>query len=154
MDWLPNGEKTLICLAISTEYRHLTDGQTDILPWHSLHYAYASCNKNCVQISVGRIVLPNLSQLLATSLLSELQWLPVNSRVTFQLACLTYKLFSISQPAYLHTLLHHYTSIHILCLTNQFFLDVLQFSTKFSHLAPRSGMDYLLLSDLYLQTLS
>ena len=30
MVWLPNGEKSLnICLAVSTEYRRVTDGQTD-----------------------------------------------------------------------------------------------------------------------------
>jgi len=30
MVWLPDGEKTLIiCLAVSTEYRRVTDGRTD-----------------------------------------------------------------------------------------------------------------------------
>jgi len=62
-----------------------------------------------VQTSVARVVSPNLSQLPATALLNELHWLPVNSRITFKLACLTYKLFKTGQPAYLHTLLHHYT---------------------------------------------
>ena len=28
MVWLPEGEKTLICVAISTKYRRVTDGQT------------------------------------------------------------------------------------------------------------------------------
>ena len=41
------------------------------------------------QTSVARVVLPNLSHQPATALLSELHWLPVNSRITFKLACLT-----------------------------------------------------------------
>ena len=94
-----------------------------------------------MQISVARVVLPNLSQQPATALLSELHWLPVNSRITFKLACLTYKLLTTSQPAYLRTLLHHYTSTCTLRSTDQFFLDVPQFSTEFgkrsfSYLAP------------------
>ena len=39
-----------------------------------------------VQTSVARVVLPNLSQQPATAILSELHWLPVNSRIIFQLA--------------------------------------------------------------------
>jgi len=31
MVWLPGGEKALMILAISTEYRHVTDRRTDIL---------------------------------------------------------------------------------------------------------------------------
>ena len=62
-----------------------------------------------MQTSVACVVSPNLSQQLVTALLSELHWLPVNSRIIFKLACLTYKLLTTSQPAYLHTLLHPYT---------------------------------------------
>ena len=47
-----------------------------------------------VQTSFARVVLPNLSQQPATTLLSELHWLPGNSRITFKLACLTYKLLT------------------------------------------------------------
>jgi len=51
MIWLPDSEKTLmICLAVSTEYRRVTDRRTDrradILPRHSPRYAYASRGKN------------------------------------------------------------------------------------------------------------
>jgi len=50
--------------------------------------------------------------------------------VTFKLACLTYKLLTTSQPAYLHMLLHHYTATHTLRSTNQVFLEVLQFGKR------------------------
>jgi len=94
-----------------------------------------------VQTSVARIVLPNLSQQPATALLSELHWLPVNSRITFKLAYLTYKLLTTGKPSYLPTLLHHYTPTHTLRQTNQLFLNVPRFSTEFgkrsfSYLAP------------------
>ena len=53
---------------------------------------------------------PNLSRRWpATALLSQLHSLPVsvNSRITFKLARLTYKLLTTGQPAYLRTRLHH-----------------------------------------------
>ena len=81
-------------------------------------------DKTVTQTSAARVVLPNLSQLLATALLSELHWLLITSRIT-------YKLLTISQPAYLHMLLHHYTPTRTLQSTNQFFIDVPQFSTEF-----------------------
>ena len=67
----------------------------------------------------------------ATALLSELHWLPVTSRITFKLACLTYKLLTTGRPAYLLTLLHQYTPTRTLRLTNQLFLEVPRFSTEF-----------------------
>ena len=94
-----------------------------------------------MQTSVARVVLPNLSQQPATALLSELHWLPVNSRITFKLAYLTYKLLTTGKPSYLPTLLHHYTPTHTLQQTNQLFLNLPRFSTEFgkrsfSYLAP------------------
>jgi len=44
----------------------------------------------------------------------------------FKFAWLTYKLLTTGQPAYLRTLLHHYTPTRILLSTNQSFLDVLR----------------------------
>ena len=46
----PDGKKTLrICITVYTQYRRVTDGQTDrrtdILPRHSPRYAYASRGK-------------------------------------------------------------------------------------------------------------
>ena len=42
-------------------------------------------------------------------LLSELRWLPVQSRTSLKIACLTYKILSIGQPMYMRALLHYYT---------------------------------------------
>ena len=67
---------------------------------NSLIYGSTNINKlQRVQTSVAHLVLPNLSQQPATAVLSELHWLPVNSRITFKLACLTYKLLTTGQPA-------------------------------------------------------
>ena len=51
-----------------------------------LHCSFSLSSETEKQTSVARINLPNLSQLLATALLSELHWLPVTSRITFELA--------------------------------------------------------------------
>jgi len=106
-----------------------------------------------VQTSAARVVLFYLSQQPATALLSALNWLPVTCRIIFKLACLTYKLLTTSQPAYLHMLLHHYTPTHTLLSTNQFF-------SLMCHNSPlnlvkdclvtwllQSGVDCLLISD-------
>jgi len=86
----------------------------------------------------ARVVLPNLSQQPATALLSELHWLPVNSRITFKLAC---NLLTTSPQVNLLICARYYTSTRTLRSTNQFFLDVPRFSTEFdkrsfSYLAP------------------
>jgi len=51
---LPDGEKTLrMSITVQTQYRRMTDGQTDILPRHSLRYAYASRGKNDMHIQLS-----------------------------------------------------------------------------------------------------
>jgi len=42
---LPEGKKLRICSAVLTEYRRVTDGQTDILRQHIPRYAYTSRGK-------------------------------------------------------------------------------------------------------------
>jgi hypothetical protein len=41
-----------------------------------------------------------------------LHWLPIRSRIHFKLALITYKALSSSEPTYLASLLHPYTSGH------------------------------------------
>ena len=71
------------------------------------------------------------SDLNVKNILTYLPTYSLSSRITFKLACLTYKLLTIGQPAYLRMLLHHYTSTHTTLSTNQFFLYMPQFSTEF-----------------------
>ena len=44
------------------------------------------------------------------NVLSELHWLPVQSRMYFKTACLTYRILSTGQPSYLRAFPHHYTA--------------------------------------------
>jgi len=44
----------------------------------------------CVQNSAARVVLRDRPHQSTTALLSELHWLPAQSRITFMIACLTY----------------------------------------------------------------
>jgi len=84
------------------------------------------------------------AQLPATALLSELHWLPVNSRMTFKLACLTYKLLTTPVNlliCVLRSLLLLYTHS-----TNQFSLTCRDFPLNLvqDHLVTgllQSGMD-------------
>ena len=65
-----------------------------------------------------------------------------------------YKLLTTGQPAYLCTILHHYTQTRTLRSTNQFFLDVQRFSLNLVKVRLvtwllQSGMVYLLTSDFH-----
>ena len=66
----------------------------------------------CVQNSAARVVLRDRPHQSTTALLSELHWLPVQSRITFKIACLTYKVLTTGQPYYLRSLFHYYTTHH------------------------------------------
>ena len=59
-----------------------------------------------MQICLARVVLraPQFSPSLP--LLKQLHWLPVNYRIQFKLATLTYRALAIYQPTYLASLLH------------------------------------------------
>jgi len=75
-------------------------------------------------------------------LLRKLHWLPVQSRIEFKIACITYKVLSTGQPTYLSTLLNHYTPLCTLRSANQYRLQHTRVSTEFvkrsfSCLAPK-----------------
>jgi len=54
-----------------------------------------------VQNSKSRVVLRHYSHHPAGDLLSELHWLPVQSRISFKIACLAYKILPTSQLIYM-----------------------------------------------------
>jgi len=63
----------------------------------------------CIQNSLARVVLCVPLRTCSSVLLHQLHWLPVEFRIRFKLACLTYKALSTSKPTYLHALLTPYT---------------------------------------------
>jgi len=79
---------------------------------------------------------------LEVTLLRKLHWLPVQSRIEFKTACITYKVLTSGQPSYLSILLNHYTPLRTLRSANQYLLQHLWVSTEFakrsfSYLAPK-----------------
>src|SRR6218665_1084675 len=58
---------------------------------------------------LARVVLCVPLRTCSSVLLHQLHWLPVEFRIRFKLACLTYKALSTSKPTYLHALLTPYT---------------------------------------------
>ena len=77
-----------------------------------------------LQNTADRIVLPHLSKLPSTSLLRELHWLPVHSRIIYKLACLTYNSLTTGQPGYLRSLFNYYTPPALYDQLTNFFLIV------------------------------
>ena len=102
-----------------------------------------------LQNAAARIVLPHLSQLPTTFLLRELHWLPVHSRVTFKLACLTYNALTTCQPGYVRSLIHYYTPAALYGQLTYFSLTVHGFPLNLAKdplaiLPPQSGIVCLL----------
>src|SRR6218665_1128833 len=61
-----------------------------------------------IQNSLVHVVLCVPLQTCSSVLLHQLHWLPVEFRIIFKLACLTYKALSTSKPTYLHALITPY----------------------------------------------
>lgn len=61
-----------------------------------------------IQNSLARVVMRVPLRTCSSVLLHELHWLPVEFRIKFKLACLTYKALSTSTPTYIHALLTPY----------------------------------------------
>ena len=79
-----------------------------------------------VQNSAARVVLKDNHHLSSGDPLRKLHWLPVESRIEFKIACITYKVLTTSQPTYLSTLLNHfnhYTPLRTLRSANQYRLQ-------------------------------
>ena len=74
---------------------------------------YGTSNTNLkklqrVQNSLARIVLKKHPRHPAQGLLSKLHWLPIEHRIKFKLATITYKALSLNQPSYILSRLHPY----------------------------------------------
>jgi len=70
-------------------------------------------------------------QQLTTGRLTCLHWLPVHSRITFKIACLTYKTLATGQPAYLRVLLNQYVPSRQLRSSSQYLLEQQPVKTEF-----------------------
>ena len=77
-----------------------------------------------VQNSLARII-SNPSRPMPTSfLLSSLHWLPVKSRITYKIACLTHTALHDHQPSYIAQLLHSHTPTRCLRSSDQLLLTI------------------------------
>ena len=83
-----------------------------MLPW-LISAACSTANKvkrmQHIPNSLARVVWCVLLRTCSSVLLHQLHWLPVEFRIRFKLACLTYKALSTSKPTYMHALLTPYT---------------------------------------------
>ena len=67
----------------------------------------------------------------ADSIGNQLHWLPIEWRVKFKIACITYKTISTNEPAYLHSLLKHYVPSRSLRSSDSNLLSVPRVCTCF-----------------------
>jgi hypothetical protein len=77
-----------------------------------------------VQNSLARIVSSPSHPMPSEKLLSSLHWLPLKSRITFKIACLTHTALYDHQPSYLVQLLHPYHPPRSLRSSDQLLLTV------------------------------
>jgi len=89
-----------------------------------------------VQNTLARIVaghvLPRGTH--SFDILQDLHWLPIDQRIEFRLAALTYSIFTFSQPAYLRFLLNYHIPTRSLRSANTNLLSVARVCTTFASL--------------------
>jgi len=73
----------------------------------------------------------------ATPQLKSLNWLPVQQRIQFKLAVVTYKVKSTKMPAYLHSLLRERVPTRTLRSSSRTLLDVTRIKTSYGQRAFR-----------------
>jgi len=101
---------------------------------NSIMYGMSASNMHKLQSaqnSLTGMVLPSLRHLSASERLNYLHWLPVNYRIQFKIAALTYKTLATCQPSYLYNLLQVYHPSRALCSSTQQLLHVPYMFTDF-----------------------
>ena len=93
--------------------------------------AYNLHRLQCVQNRAARIVLGVGRRTSPQPLLRELHWLPVEKRILYKTALLTFKTLSSQQPAYLSSLLVPYVPLRSLRSSSGNFLVVPRATTAF-----------------------
>lgn len=125
--------------------RHCLDDQTASLIAHALissrlDYAnslllgapnYVINKLQCIQNSLARIVLQSDSLAHSQPLFQQLHWLPIQSRIRFKLATITYKALSTNSPQYLSSLIHYHLPVRSLRSCDQHYLLPTPSSTNF-----------------------
>ena len=87
-----------------------------------------------VQNSAARIVVPSARRFdHVTPILRKLHWLPVENRITFKIALLTYKTLHYKQPSYLFELLHHDLPTRTLRSSSQKLLKIPRINSTIGH---------------------
>jgi len=106
---------------------------------NSLLHRTSSSNINKllrVQNSVARIITrPPLSDHI-TPVLADLHWLPVQYRIQYKLAVLTFKVLTTQQPSYLHELIPSQASTRQLRSDGQYLLQVDRVNAVFARSFP------------------
>jgi hypothetical protein len=103
---------------------------------NSLYYGLPKTTINRLQVvqnSLARAVVPSVRYTeRITTTLRKLHWLPIDQRITFKLAALTYKTLHYNQPTYLLELLHPKATPRTLRSSNQNLLDIPLTKSKMS----------------------
>jgi len=79
------------------------------------------------------------SQLSSSELLQQLHWLPIEWRIRFKLATLTFKALRTGYPPYLSNLLQHHEPVRSLRSSSSHYLSVPRHNLKFGSRAFRSS---------------
>jgi len=90
------------------------------------------------QNAVARVVAWGINHQSTSSsaLLKHYHWLPIHQRIQFKIACITYKTIHTTEPAYLNSVLEHYTPARTLRSSDTILLSVPRVPRSFSVAAP------------------
>ena len=98
------------------------------LPQSSIH------RLQLVQNALARVVYPSVKRNdHITPTLRRLHWLPIQSRITYKLALITYKTLNHKSPSYLNSLLTPYKPVRQLRSSDKLLLTVPSLKSSFGH---------------------
>jgi len=81
--------------------------------FYSVHPTMSIINSSAFR-TLARIVLQSDSLAHSEPLFQQLHWLPIQSRIRFKLATITYKALSTNSPQYLASLIHYHQPVRSL----------------------------------------
>ncbi len=118
-----------ICVTLATA---LVQSRLDYA--NSILYGTSNYNLNKlqrVQNTLARTIYYRANGVSAPDLIRKLHWLPIRQRINFKIAVLTYKLLTVQEPPYLHSLLALYQPTRLLRSSDQNLLSEPRTKTSF-----------------------
>jgi len=97
---------------------------TSFTACHTFTDYFMFCPVQASNNALARTITPSPHWVSTSQFLYNVYWLPINKRINFKVATLTYKVLSTQQPSFLYNLISYHQSSHLLHSSSQSLLHV------------------------------